>query len=163
MLSRPMGMGMAVNYGDIFYSESPDLTYWGKHRIVFTRGPGKWERVKIGPGPIPIETTEGWLLLYHGVTDTCDSFVYSMGAALLDINEPSKVLYRCKFPLMSPEKIYETAGYVGNVVFPTGVLADGATGRLAIYYGAADSCTALAYANVDEIISYVKAYAAEKK
>ena len=58
MLSRPMGLGMAVNYGDIFFSESPDLTYWGKHRIVFTRGPGKWERVKIGPGPIPIETSE---------------------------------------------------------------------------------------------------------
>lgn len=156
MLSRPMGLGMAVNYGDIFYSESPDLTYWGKHRIVFTRGPGKWERVKIGPGPIPIETTEGWLLLYHGVTDTCDSFVYSMGAAVLAINEPSKVLYRCKFPLMTPEKIYETAGYVGNVVFPTGVIADGATGRLAIYYGAADTYTAIAYANVDEIIAYVK-------
>lgn len=79
-----------------------------------------------------------------------------MGAALLDINEPWKVLHRCKFPLMTPEKIYETAGYVGNVVFPTGVLADGATGRLAIYYGAADTYTAIAYANIDEIIAYVK-------
>jgi beta-1,4-mannooligosaccharide/beta-1,4-mannosyl-N-acetylglucosamine phosphorylase len=159
MLSRPMGLGMAVNYGDIFYSESPDLTYWGKHRIVFTRGPRKWERVKIGPGPVPIETSEGWLLIYHGVSDTCDSYVYCMGAALLDLNEPWKVLYRCQFPVMSPEAIYETAGYVGNVVFPTGVLADGETGRMAIYYGAADTYTALAYANVDEIIEYVKANA----
>jgi len=156
MLSRPMGKGMAVDYGDIFLSESPDLTYWGKHRLVFTRGPLKWERVKIGPGPIPIETSEGWLLLYHGVTDTCDSFVYSMGAALLDINEPSKVLYRCKFPLLTPEKIYETTGYVGNVVFPTGVLADGDTGRLAVYYGGADTYTAIAYCQIDEILAYIK-------
>lgn len=159
MLSRPMGKGMAVDYGDIFYSESQDLTYWGKHRIVFTRGPRKWERVKIGAGPIPIETSEGWLLLYHGVSDTCDGFVYSMGAALLDLNEPWKVLYRCQFPIMTPEKIYETTGCVGNVVFPTGVLADGATGRMAIYYGAADTYTAIVYATVDEIVSYVKEHA----
>jgi len=156
MLSRPMGLGMAVNYGDIFYSESPDLTYWGKHRIVLTRGPRKWERVKIGPGPIPIETTEGWLLLYHGVADTCDGFIYSMGAALLDLEEPWKVICRCKFPIMTPEKIYETSGSVGNVVFPTSVLADGKTGRMAIYYGAADMYTAVAYAYADEIIAYIK-------
>lgn len=163
MLSRPMGQGMAVNYGDIFYSDSPDLTYWGRHRIVFTSGPRKWERVKVGPGPTPIETSEGWLLLYHGVTDTCDSFVYSMGAALLDIEEPWKVRYRCQFPLMSPETIYETAGYVGNVVFPTAALTDGATGRMAIYYGAADTVTAVAYASVDEIVAYVKDNADPKK
>ena len=159
MLSRPMGLGMAVNYGDIFYSESPDLTYWGRHRIVFTRGPRKWERVKIGPGPVPIETREGWLLLYHGVSDTCDSFVYCMGAALLDLDEPWKVRHRCQFPIMSPETLYETAGYVGNVVFPTGALTDRATGRLCIYYGAADTYTALAYASVDELVAYVEAHA----
>jgi beta-1,4-mannooligosaccharide/beta-1,4-mannosyl-N-acetylglucosamine phosphorylase len=156
MLSRPMGLGMAVNYGDIFYSESPDLTYWGKHRNVFTRGPKKWERVKIGPGPIPIETTEGWLLLYHGVADTCSGFIYSMGAALLDLEEPSKVIYRCKFPIMTPEATYETSGSVGNVIFPTSVLTDGATGRMAIYYGASDTYTAIAYANIDEILEYIK-------
>jgi beta-1,4-mannooligosaccharide/beta-1,4-mannosyl-N-acetylglucosamine phosphorylase len=162
MLSRPMGLGMAVNYGDIFYSDSPDLTYWGKHRIVMTRGPRKWERVKIGPGPVPIETSEGWLLIYHGVSDTCDSFVYCMGAALLDLEQPWKVLYRCQFPIMSPEVLYETAGYVGNVVFPTAALTDSATGRIAIYYGAADTCTALAYAKVEELVAYVKKNAATK-
>jgi beta-1,4-mannooligosaccharide/beta-1,4-mannosyl-N-acetylglucosamine phosphorylase len=159
MLSRPMGLGMAINYGDIFYSESPDLEYWGKHRIVFTRGPRKWERVKIGPGPIPIETTEGWLLLYHGVADTCSGFIYSMGAVLLDLDEPWKVLHRCQFPIMTPEAIYETAGSVDNVIFPTSVLTDGETGRMAIFYGAADTFSAVAYANVDEIIAYVKANA----
>ncbi len=159
MLSRPMGLGMAVDYGDIFYSESHDLIYWGKHRNVFTRGPRKWERVKIGAGPVPIETSEGWLLIYHGVSDTCDGFVYSMGAVLLDLDQPWKVIYRCQFPLMTPEKIYETAGCVGNVVFPTGVLADGDTGRMAIYYGAADTYTAIAYAYIDEILAYVKEHA----
>jgi beta-1,4-mannooligosaccharide/beta-1,4-mannosyl-N-acetylglucosamine phosphorylase len=158
MLSRPMGLGMAVNYGDIFYSESPDLTYWGRHRIVLTRGPRKWERVKIGAGPVPIETREGWLLLYHGVSDTCDSFVYCMGAALLDLDEPWKVRYRCQFPIMSPETLYETTGYVGNVVFPTAALTDRASGRMCIYYGAADTCTALAYASVDEVVAYVKTH-----
>ncbi len=156
MLSRPMGLGMAINYGDIFYSESPDLTYWGKHRIVLTRGPKKWERVKIGPGPIPFDTIVGCLLLYHGVADTCAGFIYSMGAALLDLDEPWKVIYRCKFPIMTPETIYETAGSVDNVVFPTSVLTDGDTGRMAIYYGATDTYTAVAYANADEILDYVK-------
>lgn len=156
MLSRPMGLGMAVNYGDIFYSQSPDLEYWGKHRLVFSKGPKKWERVKIGPGPIPIETSEGWLLLYHGVADTCSGFIYSMGAALLDLDEPWKVIYRCKFPIMTPETIYETAGSVDNVIFPTSVLTDGETGRMAIYYGAVDTYTAVAYAYVDEIMDYIK-------
>ncbi|TVQ22124.1 MAG: hypothetical protein EA383_16120 [Spirochaetaceae bacterium] len=156
MLSRPMGLGMAVDYGDILCSESKDLTYWGKHRIVFTRGPKKWERVKIGPGPTPIETTEGWLLFYHGVADTCSGFIYSIGAALLDLDDPSKVIYRCRFPIMTPEASYETTGSVDNVVFPTSVLTDGATGRLAIYYGASDTFTALAYASTDEILDYVR-------
>ena len=156
MLSRPMGLGMAVNYGDILCSESRDLTYWGRHRVVFTRGPRKWERVKIGPGPTPIETRDGWLLIYHGVADTCAGFIYSVGAALLDLEDPSRVIARCRFPIMTPEAPYETTGSVANVVFPTSVLTDGATGRMAIYYGATDSCTALAYAWVDEVLDYVK-------
>lgn len=156
MLSRPMGLGMAVNYGDIFYSESPDLTYWGKHRLVFPKGPKKWERVKIGPGPVPIETREGWLLLYHGVADTCAGFIYSVGAALLDLDEPWKVIYRGKFPIMTPEADYEVVGSVDNVIFPTSVIADGETGRMAIYYGASDTYTAMAFANIDEILEHLK-------
>jgi len=156
MLSRPSGPGAATDFGDIFYSQSPDLIHWGRHRVVLTRGPRKWERVKIGAGPVPIETGEGWLMIYHGVSDTCDGFVYCFGAALLDLDEPWRVRYRCRFPLLSPEAIYETAGYVGNVVFPTAALTDAATGRIAIYYGAADTCTALAYAQADELIAYVK-------
>ena len=159
MLSRPMGTGAAVNYGDIFYSQSPDLEYWGRHRLVLARGPRKWERVKIGAGPVPIETREGWLMIYHGVSDTCDGFVYAFGAALLDLDEPWRVRYRCRFPLLSPEKDYETTGYVGNVVFPTAALVDPPTNRMAIYYGAADTVSAVCYAKADELVEYVKANA----
>lgn len=156
MLSRPMGMGAAVNYGDIFYSQGPDLVHWGRHRLVLARGPRKWERVKIGAGPVPVETREGWLLFYHGVSDTCDGFVYAFGAALLDLDEPWRVRCRCRYPLLSPEELYETTGYVGNVVFPTAALADSATGRLAIYYGAADTCTAICYCQIDELLEYMR-------
>ncbi len=108
MLSLPSDSGHTP-FGDIYLSESPDLIYWGKHRRVMTRGgSGWWQNVKIGAGPIPIETTEGWLLFYHGVTGTCNGFVYSFGAALLDLEVPSKVLYRTQNYLLTPEKEYET-------------------------------------------------------
>ena len=157
MLSRPSGLGAVVDYGDIFFSESPDLCYWGKHRVVLTRGPRKWERVKVGAGPVPIETTQGWLMFYHGVADTCDGFVYSFGAALLDIDEPWKTRARCTVPLIAPEELYETTGFVGDVVFPVATVNDSATGRIAIYYGCADTVVGVAYTQVDELIAYIKA------
>src|SRR5690606_36173450 len=111
---------------------------------------------KIGAGPVPIETREGWLLIYHGVLTSCNGFVYSMGAALLDLDEPWKVRHRTGPYLLSPPKDYECVGDVPNVVFPCAALCDAATGRLAIYYGAADTVTALAFAYVDELIAFVK-------
>lgn len=93
MLSRPSDTGHTP-FGDIFYSESPDLTFWGKHRYVMGTVDGDasaWQSKKIGPGPIPIETDKGWLLIYHGVINTCNGFVYRMGVALLDLDQPWKV------------------------------------------------------------------------
>src|SRR5450432_2980282 len=143
MLSRPSDTGHTP-FGDIFLSESPDLIHWGKHRHVMGKGTGQWwEGTKIGAGPVPIETKEGWLLFYHGVITQCNGYVYAMGAALLDRNEPWKVLARCKTHLLAPEEIYETSGFVANVVFPVAALSDAATGRIAIYYGAADTYTCL--------------------
>ena len=115
-----------------------------------------WQSTKVGAGPTPIETKKGWLLIYHGVLTSCNGYVYSIGAALLDIDEPWKVLYRTEPYLMSPQKMYECVGDVPNVVFPSGALHDAATGRLAIYYGAADTVTCLAFAQVDELISFIK-------
>ena len=155
MLSRPSDTGHTP-FGDIFYSVSPDLEYWGKHRHVM--GPrGWWQSTKIGPGPVPIETSEGWLIFYHGVLTSCNGYVYHFGAALLDLDEPWKVIARTEPYLMSPREIYECVGDVPNVVFPVTNLYDAKTGRIAIYYGAADTVTCLAFTQVDELIDYIKA------
>ena len=156
LLSRPSDTGHTP-FGDIYISESPDLIYWGKHKHVMGKGGhGWWQGTKIGAGPIPIETTEGWLLFYHGVSNTCNGFVYSFGAVILELENPNKVLYRTRDYLLTPEKDYETIGFVQNVVFPCANLYDAQTGRIAIYYGAADTYTAIAFAQVNELIDYIK-------
>lgn len=163
MLSRPSDDGHTP-FGDIYISESPDMVHWGRHQVVMRRGGDHlgqwWQRTKIGAGPIPIETPDGWLMIYHGVMDTCNGFVYSMGAALLDINEPWRVLYRTNQHLLTPDADYEISGHVPNVVFPCAALHDEATGRLVIYYGAADTCTCVAYAKMDELIDFTKSNSA---
>lgn len=155
MFSRPSDTGHTP-FGDIFYSESPDLTYWGKHRFVMSPKSWTWQSTKIGAGPTPIETSEGWLLIYHGVLTSCNGFVYSMGAALLDLDQPWKVIARGGPYLMSPQTLYECVGDVPNVVFPCAALVDQPTGRIAIYYGAADTVTGLAFGYVNDIVDFVK-------
>lgn len=155
MLSRPSD-NRHTEFGDIFISQSRDLTYWGKHQFVMgTRG--GWQCVKIGPGPVPVKTREGWLLFYHGVNKTCNGMIYRMGAALLDLAAPWKVLFRTAPFLLGPQELYECVGEVPNVVFPVSTLQDAPTGRIAIYYGAADTTTCLAFCQVDELIDYIKA------
>ncbi len=157
MLSRPSDNGHTP-FGDIFYSESPDMEHWGHHRHVMSTSKNvlSWQKTKIGAGPIPIETDEGWLLIYHGVLTSCNGYVYSMGAAILDIDEPWKVKYRTNSYILSPQTAYECVGDVPNVAFPCATLADADTGRIAIYYGAADTVTALAFTTVDELVDFVK-------
>ncbi len=156
LLSRPSDSGHTP-FGDIFLSESPDLIHWGKHRRVMkSGGSGWWQSVKIGAGPVPIETTEGWLLIYHGVSNTCNGFIYSIGAAVLDLENPAKVLYRTREYILTPEKTYECVGFVPNVVFPCATLHDSETGRIAIYYGAADTYLSVAYTNLDELMDFIK-------
>jgi beta-1,4-mannooligosaccharide/beta-1,4-mannosyl-N-acetylglucosamine phosphorylase len=156
MLNRPSDNGHTP-FGDIYYSESPDMTHWGRHRFVMgaTRG---WQATKIGAGPIPIESGEGWLLFYHGVLTSCNGFVYSFGAALLDLDEPWKVRYRGEPYLLAPQAPYERTGDVPNVAFPCAALTDAATGRIAIYYGGADTVVCLAFAYVDEVLEFLKNY-----
>lgn len=153
LLSRPSDDGH-TQFGDIFVSQSPDLLHWGRHRRVMSRSVDCWwQNVKVGAGPVPIETSEGWLLFYHGVTGTCNGLVYSFGAALLDLDEPWRVLNRTRDYLLTPELDYETCGFVPNVAFPCATLHDAGTGRIAIYYGAADTVTAVAYTNVDDVFA----------
>jgi len=150
MLSRPSDNGHTP-FGDIFYSESPDLTHWGRHRHVMAPLAWTWQSTKIGAGPTPIETADGWLLFYHGVLTSCNGFVYSMGAALLDLDEPWRVIARSHDYLLSPQVPYEQVGDVQNVVFPCAALTDG--DRVTIYYGAADTVTCLAHGYIPEIIA----------
>ncbi len=154
LLSRPSDSGHTP-FGDIYYSESPDMTYWGRHRFVMGATSG-WQATKIGAGPIPIETDEGWLLIYHGVLNSCNGFVYSFGAALLDLDQPWKVIARGEPYLLAPQAPYERVGDVPNVAFPCAALHDPTSGKLAIYYGAADTSVCLAFGMVDDIVSFVK-------
>jgi beta-1,4-mannooligosaccharide/beta-1,4-mannosyl-N-acetylglucosamine phosphorylase len=155
MLSRPSDGGHTP-FGEIFYSESPDLVHWGRHRHVMAPRPLSWESTKIGGGPTPIETEEGWLLLYHGVLTSCDGFVYSMGAALLDLDEPWRVVARSRDYLLAPHALYEQVGDVPNVVFPCAALVDRKADRLSIYYGGADTVVCLAHGRLSEILELVR-------
>ena len=156
LLSRPSDSGHTP-FGDVFLSESPDLLYWGKHRRVMARGYKQWwQSIKIGGGAAPIETSGGWLLFYHGVTGTCNGFVYSMGACILDKDNPAIVKYRSDSFILTPEQWYEERGFVSNVVFPCATLDDADTGRIAIYYGAADSYVGLAFTTIDDITTFIK-------
>ncbi|MHC4252407.1 MAG: glycoside hydrolase family 130 protein [Planctomycetota bacterium] len=154
MLSRPSDNGHTP-FGDIFVSRSPDMVHWGRHRHVMSPS-GGWQSTKIGAGPVPVETSEGWLLVYHGVLTSCNGFVYSAGVALLDLDEPWKVIARSKSYIMSPQTDYECVGDVPNVAFPCAALTDAETGRMAFYYGAADTVTGLAFSTTDALIDFVK-------
>jgi len=155
LLSRPCDAGHSA-LGEIFLSRSKDLIHWGRHKYVMGRDQ-PWESTKVGAGPAPIETDAGWLLLYHGVLTTCNGYVYRIGAALLDRDEPWKVIARAKPYLMGPWEDYECVGDVPNVTFPCAALADGDTGRIAIYYGCADTVTGLAFCEVDELVGWIMA------
>ncbi|WP_339814613.1 glycoside hydrolase family 130 protein, partial [Zunongwangia profunda] len=158
MLSRPSDNGHTP-FGDIYISYSPDMKYWGEHRCVMKVAPfekSAWQCTKIGAGPVPILTDEGWLLFYHGVIATCNGFRYSVGAAILDENEPDKVKYRSQPYLLAPAELYELTGDVPNVVFPCAALHSHEEDRLALYYGAADTCTGVAYGKISEVVDFVK-------
>ncbi len=104
----------------------------------------------IGGGCPPIETKDGWLIIYHGVHDTIQGYVYSACAALLDIDDPNKEIARLPYPLFFPEKSWELKGEVNNVCFPTGAVVNG--DKLDIYYGAADKRIAIASLSLSELL-----------
>ncbi len=138
--------------GSIWVSYSMDMHYWGDHQVVMAPRSGQWDCTRVGAGAPPIETSKGWLEIYHGVKDTSHGPIYRLGAVLLDLEDPARVLGRTKIPILSPREIYERVGDIGNVVFSCGVIPE-EDGTLKVYYGAADTCICVGYAPVDEIIS----------
>jgi predicted GH43/DUF377 family glycosyl hydrolase len=109
-----------------------------------------WEKRKIGIGPPPVKTTDGWLIIYHGVDD---NYVYRTGAALLDLDEPRKIVARSRKPILEPEKPYEKQGFVPDVVFPQAAMV--LEGNLYVFYGAADTVTCVATAHLQELLSWL--------
>jgi predicted GH43/DUF377 family glycosyl hydrolase len=140
----------------MWISYSPDLRHWGSHRLILEARRGAWwDANKIGLSPPPILTSEGWLMLYHGVRQTASGALYRLGLALFDEHSPEKCLLRSDEWIFRPEEDYELAGDVGNVIFPCGYTLgpDGDTIRL--YYGAADTCIALATASIQEMLAWL--------
>ncbi|HZD35141.1 MAG TPA: hypothetical protein VE130_08055 [Nitrososphaeraceae archaeon] len=151
-LHRPtswIGTSYGVKKPSIWLAESFSLTSFQRYSLLL-RPEQDWEDAKLGAGPPPIETKRGWLVIYHGVSK---SKVYSIGAAVLDLNEPNIILGRCKHPILEPEKEYETNGDVNNVVFPSGACV--IDGMLFLYYGGADKVCCVATANLDSLVKYV--------
>ncbi|MBS3825302.1 glycosidase [Candidatus Bipolaricaulota bacterium] len=140
----------------VWISFSPDLTHWGDHEILLPRRSGWWDDAKVGLGPQPIKTRLGWLMLYHGVRETASGSLYRVGLALLDSDDPTKVIRRCDPWVLGPREDYEYRGDVPGVVFPTGAVIDEPSGELRVYYGAADTSIGLVTANLEEILSYLE-------
>jgi beta-1,4-mannooligosaccharide/beta-1,4-mannosyl-N-acetylglucosamine phosphorylase len=141
----------------IWLAFSPDLRHWGDHTLLLPAREGAWwDAGKIGLGPPPLETPEGWLLLYHGVRTTASGSIYRAGLALLDLEDPRLVLHRTDEWVFGPSEPYEQTGDVGGVVFPCGWIHDPITDELRIYYGAADSAIALATASLSDVLAYVR-------
>ena len=156
LVHRPIA-NFPANRANIWISFSPDLKHWGDHTVVLEARRGAWwDANKIGLSPQPIETPEGWLIIYHGVRITAAGCLYRLGLALLDLDDPVKVIRRGDEWVFGPDEPYERVGEVGDVVFPCGVVHDQKTGDLRLYYGAADTSIALATGNVDELLEWLK-------
>ncbi len=144
MLHRPT----AGPLENIWISESDDLLHWGNPRCVLEEcDQPNWDSGKVGAGPPPVETKDGWALIFHGVMQVGDSWEYRMGLALLDKDDPSKLLSRWPEWIFGPEEPYELRGDKPGVVFPTGLVEK--DGQVLVYYGAADTTVGLAIAQTE--------------
>src|SRR5690606_26981618 len=144
-LHRPSSPQLGGNY--IWLAESLDLLHWGNHTCIATTRKSMWDSARVGAGAAPIKTKEGWLEIYHGANE---DYRYCLGALLLDLDDPSKVLARSEQPLVEPSASYERTGFFGNVVFTNGHVVEGDTIRM--YYGASDEVICMAQLSVQEIL-----------
>ncbi len=135
----------------IWMSYSPDLIHWGNSRVVMKPVQYHWDEMKIGPGATPIRTPRGWLHIYHGVYPTMDGAVYRLGVALHDLNDPANVLGVCDRWILQPEDPWEVVGYVHNVVFTCGAVAED-DGTVKIYWGGADKVMCVGTADLEQLV-----------
>ena len=137
----------AIGNHDIWIAESTNLLHWGNHQHLAGIRPGMWDNGRIGGGAVPFKTEKGWLELYHGATA---EHRYCMGALLLDLEDPTKVIARSDVPIMEPDTDYEKEGFFGDVVFSCGVIVEGDVVKM--YYGVADTSMACAELSLQEIL-----------
>ncbi len=148
-LHRPSSVDIGGNY--IWIAESPDGIHWGNHQCIIKTRKGLWDSARVGAGAAPIKTAKGWLEIYHGANG---QHQYCLGAFLLDINDPTKVIGRTEEAIMVPTATYELSGFFGHVVFTNGHIVKG--DKLIIYYGAADEFVCGAQFSIQEILSLLK-------
>ncbi len=139
----------------MWISFSPDLKHWGDHKILLETRPGWWDCHRVGLGPPPIQTKEGWLIIYHGVRFTASGALYRVGLALFDLKDPTKLIKRSDEWVFGPSETYERIGDVPSVTFPTGVIYHKQTQEIYMYYGAGDSSICLAFAKLDRLLDYL--------
>lgn len=148
-LHRPSSVDIGGNY--IWLAESPDGIHWGNHKCIIKTRENSWDNARVGAGAAPIKTDKGWLEIYHGANKLHQ---YCLGAFLLDLDDPSKVLARTEAPIMVPTATYELTGFFGNVVFTNGHIVKDDT--ITIYYGASDEFVCGATLSITEIFSFLK-------
>jgi len=145
-LHRPSSVDIGGNY--IWLAQSPDGVHWGNHQCILKTRANAWDSRRIGAGAAPIKTDQGWLEIYHGANE---HHQYCLGAFLMDLHDPSKVIARTAQPIMIPTADYELSGFFGNVVFTNGHRVEG--DELTVYYGAADEFVCAASFSIQEILS----------
>jgi predicted GH43/DUF377 family glycosyl hydrolase len=161
MIHRPTPLRGGAH---VWVSYSPDLRHWGDHALLLEARDGAWwDAGKIGLGPPPIETPDGWLILYHGAHLTASGPLYRVGLALLDLEDPTIVLRRSDEWVFGPREPYEVQGDVHHVVFPCGWIVDELRDEVRMYYGAADTRIGLATARLSAVLDYVRACPADQQ
>jgi len=154
LFHRPVSV--IAKRADVWLSRSHDLHSWTAAEPVFTaREGGWWDSARIGMGAPPMETPDGWLVVYHGVRTTVAGAIYRAGLVLLDLEQPTKVLHRSDEWVLSPHAQYELQGDVPGVVFPCGLTLGPDGDELRLYYGAADSVIAMATASLTRTMAYL--------
>jgi beta-1,2-mannobiose phosphorylase / 1,2-beta-oligomannan phosphorylase len=149
-LHRPFNHGFGKS--SIWMAKSPDLIHWGQHQCLLRPRANEWEDEKIGGGAPPIKTPKGWLVIYHGKSLRNGVDYYSLMVLLLDLNDPSRIVYQGEHPILEPSESYETNGFVPNVVFLNGIVQTGSD-TLSLYYSACDEVVCLAHCSINELIS----------
>ncbi len=166
-LDRPnseQAPGGPASGDEIWLSESRDLVDWRPLGSILAGRPRYWDE-RIGAGPPPVRTKSGWLLVYHGIaTHFASVSIYQAGVALLDLDDPSKVIGRARDNVLEPRKLYEMVGQVPNVVFPSGMIVEECDdegfatddSRVLVYYGAADTSVCLATGTVRDLVAAIE-------